>query len=110
MADNAHDMVAKGRHLIGRMIGANKICGDANGSRLHPERLDRGKDHWANRMPERIPRGYRHSSSKLNPEAVAQIRSLRGHVSSSALARRFRVGGSTIKRCWRGKTYREVAA
>lgn len=45
-SDNMNDMVAKCRHWIRR----DKMKGDNNPSRRHPERLSRGEEHYAARI------------------------------------------------------------
>ena len=50
-ADNAADMMSKGRHVA--------PCGDRNGARLHPESLARGDRHWSHLHPERFARCHR---------------------------------------------------
>lgn len=62
--DNSQDAKIRGR--------LNSPVGDRNGSRRHPERLARGKDHWTARTPEKIARGDRQGSRKrlLTNEAV----------------------------------------
>lgn len=62
-AENVTDCVSSGR--IGRTFG------DANGSRLYPERLARGDANWARMHPELVPRGE-NSSSRKHPEKLAR--------------------------------------
>ena len=66
-ADNVRDMVAKGRNAKGERNGAN----------THPERWQRGDDHWSRRNPERVTRGSRHGKSKLTEYQVRNIRRLK---------------------------------
>lgn len=57
-ADNLRDMSKKGRGPTG----------DRNGTRTHPERVQRGGEHWSRRMPERRATGERHGS-RTHPES-----------------------------------------
>lgn len=81
--DNMHDMAAKGRN--------RQPSGDANGSRLHPEKRPRGDGHYARLHPERLargeangsrlhpesrPRGASHANAKLTDALVIEIRRL----------------------------------
>jgi hypothetical protein len=110
---NVRDMHAKGR--------ARKATGDANGSRLYPERRPRGDSHPARLHPERVARGDRNGartkpetrargeqngSSRLTLLDVAAIRKL--HVcgsSQQSLARAYGVSKTTIRNVVTGKTW-----
>lgn len=61
--DNMHDMGTKGRN--------RQPSGDANGSRVRPERLARGDNHPARRRPDYLLRGDSHPS-RLHPECLAR--------------------------------------
>ena len=85
-ADNSDDMIAKGRDrkAFGDANGSRlyperlRPCrGDANGSRLHPESRPRGDANGSRRHPERLPRGEKHVSSKLTEDNVRFIFQLR---------------------------------
>lgn len=52
-------------------------------------------------------RGERHGMARLSPHQVAEIRPLRGSVSSYALARQYGVNQTTIARIWRGASWRD---
>lgn len=65
--DNVRDRGEKGRNA----------SGDANGSRLHRERMPRGERHGSRTHPERLVRGEEQHSAKLTADAVRTIRSLR---------------------------------
>ena len=82
--DNSDDMIAKGR--------ARKATGDANASRLYPERR---------------PRGEKHHGAKLTREDVLLIRS--SAESGPTLAKKFGVDRSNINCIRRGDTWRDVA-
>ena len=79
--DNMTDRTKKGRGNIPR--------GDANGSRIHPERR---------------PRGERHANSKLTEANVAHIRS--SSLSGPELCRELGVGRSQINKIRRGEARR----
>lgn len=63
-ADNARDAASKGR----------LACGDRNPSRLRPERLPHGDDHFTRRFPEKVNRGERNNTSTLTDEKVRELR------------------------------------
>jgi len=48
--------------------------GDRNPSRLHPEKLPHGDDHWTHKFPERVKRGEKHVTAKLTEAQVRTIR------------------------------------
>lgn len=95
-AENAQDMVQKGRSLKGdkspaRLYpetrargaknGANtrpdrRPYGDRNGSRVHPERLAYGDANPSRLYPERRPKGETHSATSLTNEDVIRIRAM----------------------------------
>lgn len=80
-ADNSKDMTTKGR-------AAN---GERNGSRLHPERLERGEGRY---------------NAKLTDDAVRDIR--QHHGAQRPLARKYGVSRATIARVQNGLTWRHV--
>lgn len=83
-ADNAEDMVAKGRALTG----------DRNPSRTAPERLSRGS---------------RNGAARLTEADVAEIRQrVLGGESRGSLARAFGVARMTISRAVSGESWRHV--
>ena len=111
--DNVRDMHAKGR--------ARKATGDANASRLYPERRPRGDNHPARLHPERWARGDR-SGARLHPESrargenngaskltaleVAAIRERHAcGASQYSLAKVYGVSKTTIRNIVRGKTW-----
>ena len=85
-ADNNHDMIRKGRQV---WPGAPK--GDLNGVRLHPESLRRGD---------------RNHNSKLNADAVREIRL--STEPASAIAERFGVCKSAITLVRRRKSWAHI--
>ena len=127
-ADNNADMAAKGRQSAGAAHGAvMRECaarGDANGARLHPERLARGDAHGARLHPERLargdangsrlhpesrPRGEAHSNAKLTEEKVREIRqrALFGEPQAS-IAAAFGVSQPQVSRIVRGEQRKEM--
>lgn len=114
-ADNSADMVKKGR----------AASGDRNPMRLYPERVPRGKDHWATRYPERYRRGDAHAlrqhpelavrgehspKAKLTENDVREIRRryVPYKVSSVRLGREFGVEHSAILAIISRKTWAHV--
>jgi len=89
-AENNSDMIMKGR--------AKPPSGDANGSRLHPERVARGDRHGSRTHPERLPRGEFHTMSKITTKDVLEIRELysSGEFTQEMLAKRFGVSRQHI--------------
>lgn len=87
--DNNKDMKRKGR----------AATGDRNGTRLHPESIPKGEQHWW--------------SAKLNAKTVRAIRSLAApgslHGVKAEMARRFGVSQTTIGHVLSRKTWRHVA-
>lgn len=61
--DNMHDMAFKGRN--------RQPSGDANGSRLYPEKRPRGDSHPARQRPDYLARGDAHYS-RVHPECLAR--------------------------------------
>lgn len=57
----------------GRTRGAR---GDRNGAHTHPEKLQRGADHWSARTPEKTPRGAGHYRTSLTDDDVRAIRAM----------------------------------
>jgi hypothetical protein len=99
-AENSADMVIKGRSRSPR--------GDANGARLHPERLVRGDAHHSRRHPERMPRGESHVLAKITADSVIKIRALysTGEITQAALASKFglsrqHIGSITTFKKWK---------
>lgn len=85
-ADNAADMVAKGR----------QAKGDRSSSRLYPERR---------------PRGEKHPHSKLDVATVLEIRRLHATgIGKRKLGKRFGVNERTILAILRGKTWTHVSS
>lgn len=97
-ADNAADAAAKGR----------TATGDRNASRLYPERRPRGANHHWQTRPETRMRGSKNGRAKLTEEDAAEIRRLwaEGGWTYEALARRFKVSGSTATKVVKGVSFR----
>lgn len=97
--DNADDTMRMRRYRRGDQHWTHQqpdrlLCGEANPSRQHPERLARGEDHWAARLTE---------------EKVAIIRSLLAQgVSQAVIARAFGVGKQTVNAIAIGRTWRDI--
>lgn len=84
-ADNVADSISKGRR-----------------------NYKRGRQHWSHLRPELVPRGERHSQSKLTSDMVNEIRRLRaaGNTTMSALSRRFGVSVRHIYRIVRNQKWK----
>jgi hypothetical protein len=97
--ENVADMDAKGRRRPAR--------GDANASRLYPERLSRGDAHYSRREPERMARGERHGNARVTAEIIknARERFAAGGVSKAALARELGLSPSQMGRILRGESW-----
>lgn len=113
--DNMADMMAKGRH--------RPSIGDRNGTRLHPEKLPRGTDHWSKRHPERIlrgdnhparlhperlARGERHALARLTAADVREIIALDGKIPRVEIAKRKGVSYQTVYLILKGRAWRHV--
>ena len=88
-ADNAADMVSKGR----------QATGDSNGMRLRPEKIPRGDEHWARRRPDLInsPKGEAQGGAKLTERIVRDIRKrVEGGESQTSVAKRYGVHQCTV--------------
>jgi hypothetical protein len=98
--DNVRDCIAKGR--------ARKATGDANGSRLHRDRMPRGDSHPARLHPERVARGERNGHARLTAEQVEVIRAAvrDGTAQPVELAKAFEVWPSTIWHVIKGRTWK----
>ena len=87
IADNSSDMVAKGR----------QASGNKNGSRLYPERIQRGADHYMNRRPELRTCGEKNGCAVLSEQEVLTIRTYHSNgMTQRALGRMFGVNFRTI--------------
>lgn len=81
-ADNMRDRDAKGR----------QAKGDANGARLHPERMARGKKHGSYLHPESVPKGSKNGRTKLTESDVVNIKKLlKTKESQASIGKRFGV-------------------
>jgi CRP-like cAMP-binding protein len=79
-ADNAADMVAKGRHMHGDKHTSKlyperlrPALGDANGSRTRPERMRRGIHHPRHRLIEQDVIWIRSNPSRLTQREMATL-------------------------------------
>jgi hypothetical protein len=98
-ADNAADMVRKGR----------TASGDRNGSRTHPARVPRGDRHHSRTHPEALPRGEKHPNAKITREQVAQIRAALGAgVFQEEIASRFGISQTMVSKIKRGLSWRDA--
>lgn len=118
-ADNSQDMSQKGRSRIKRYYGDDHWSrkypecvprGDANGARLHPEKMVRGDDHWTHREPHRVPRGEKSVRSKMTDELVGVCRLAyrRYGLSTKHLAKKWGVNRRTMAAAICGETYKHI--
>lgn len=95
--ENMEEMRKRGRSLIG-----NK-----NNSRQHPERLQRGDQHWMRRHPERIPPQFKREPKLTRADAeIVRARYQQGDISQQALADEYGVGRGTIADIVTNKTWK----
>lgn len=85
--------------------------GDRNGSRLYPERLPHGADHFSYKHPEKVAHGERNRHAKLTVVEVKKIRKLwgTGKYFQRELAQQFNVLQTTIGRIVTNETWRFIA-
>jgi hypothetical protein len=110
--ENNLDRDRKGRQARGpAMVAAlrgTRATGDRNGSRLYPERLVRGDEHWTRRHPERMrpTSGEAHPCARLTVADVAAIRSAReAGEARKSIAARFNVSPNHIYRVVSGRAW-----
>jgi hypothetical protein len=78
--------------------------GQRAGMNTHPECRMYGDDNPSRRLPERLLRGEKHGNATLTDKDVAEIKaSLASGATGASLAKRYRVGKSTISRIKHGK-------
>lgn len=86
--------------------------GERNGKYTKPEQTPRGDQHWTRVNPATLPRGERQHLAKLTEDDVRTIRATyKGHSRTHgaiALAARYGVHPSQIKRVIRGATWKHV--
>lgn len=96
-ADNVADMIAKGRHVAS--------SGDANGSRLHPDRLAWGARNGARLHPAKF-QGENNGRSKLTANDVREIRAeFAAGASKKGIARKWGVSDTNIISIIRRETW-----
>lgn len=103
------ERVARGDRHSSRTHPERLARGDRHGSKTHPERLTRGDRHWMKIHPEQVLKGDKHPRSKLNEEAVRQIRirSASGEP-SHIIAVDFNISSSTVRKVLNGETWKHV--
>jgi hypothetical protein len=116
-ADNAADMVAKGRQARGerhvsRVHPERVPRGSRHGSRTKPDRLARGDCNGSRLHPERLARGEAQWSAKLTEADVTEIRRVygAGGVRQVDLGARFGVSQAIVSKIVRGVLWRHVRA
>lgn len=84
--------------------------GDRNPSRLHPERLPHGDDHWSRKRPRDVKRGESHPVARFTEAQVREIRERypRGGITQSQLAKQYRVTVMSINCILLRKTWKHV--
>lgn len=112
--ENNRDSVRKGRHLVGERhpLRANPLLaarGEQHGLRKHPERVTRGDRHWTRTHPHKVLRGENRPTAKLTASLVREIRRHRTDGwTTQALAERFQVAPSTIRRVMTRALWKDV--
>lgn len=98
--DNADDRVKDG----------TSAKGDKNGSRLHPERLKRGKDHPSYLRTDYLPHGSNHWRAKLSEADVLEMRRLKAEegLGCCKLAKRFNMSLTNAKDILAKRTWRHI--
>lgn len=97
--ENMRDKERKGR--------GNQPKGDANGSRLYPERRPRGEKHGSRTHPERIKRGEQRMMAKLKSSDIPLIRADTRY--RRIIAAEYGVSQSTIRNIKHGKKWTHIA-
>lgn len=115
-ADNAADMVAKGRSARGARHASalhpgQMPKGESHWAARNPERYQRGEHSWVTRNPDRMPRGEANGSAKLTSDIVSKIRTLHasGHFPYCAIATEFGIAKSTVCSIVRRKTWKHIS-
>ena len=67
------ERLARGDTHGSRTHPERRARGDANGSRTHPERLARGDTHGSRTHPERVARGEANGRAKYSDEIIAAV-------------------------------------
>lgn len=71
--------------------------------------MPRGTNHYAKLQPEKVARGTKQGSAKLNEDAIIAIRKLNADgLTRAAIARLFAVSWATIDNVLNGKIWRHV--
>lgn len=103
-ADNAADMVSRGR----------QAKGDRNGRSTHPESVLRGDDHPLRKNPHLACHGSRHHAAKLTEQTVSEIlRRVRPYGArprgfTKALAAEFQVSQVLIQKILKGELWKHM--
>lgn len=100
-ADNAADMVAKGR--------SNR--GDRHGLRKHPEAVARGSRHGTHTKPEAQARGEQHGNALFTDDLIRSVRQAREQTGLSyrKLGKQFGMSRSSAHLICTGKAWNHVA-
>lgn len=98
-ADNSRDMKLKKRAAIG----------DANGSRMYPEKLRRGDNHPLTLHPEKRARGERTNRTTLTESSVVQIRLMKTKgVRAEEIGLQFNISPGNIRKICSNRAWRHV--
>lgn len=98
--DNVQDRVDKRRSAFG----------DRNGSRLYPERLPRGKTHWAYTQPHKKPIGSRNGRAKIDERDVIEIRKLWkiGNYTKTSLSKIYNITDVQVGKIIRHEAWKNI--
>lgn len=98
--DNADDRVERDR----------TATGDANASRLYPEKRVRGREHWWAKGNEHYPAGEKNGRAKITEDQVRKIVHLwqTGRYTKTALAEKFPISDVMVGRIVRAEAWQSI--
>lgn len=76
----------------------------------NPDRSTKGDNHWSRRLPELVPRGDKHSLSKITSDTVRQIRHIHNteKITQRELAERFGTTTGNVNAILRRKSWKHI--
>jgi hypothetical protein len=99
--DNIRDRTQKGR----------TASGDANASRLYPEKRPRGENHWAYLQPHKKPVGERNGRAKITRLQAGQLKDLwaTGKYTKVQLGKMFNITDVQAGKIIRSEAWKELS-